>query len=98
MLLRLYKFFSAAILLTFLADAPALAADQVVLQYYPAGSQGSVALHSTFGLPVSSMYPEYTILRSTNLQTWEPVAGPVSGGVGVSDELLRSEERRVGEE
>ena len=90
MLLRLYKFFSTAILLTFLADAPALAADQVVLQYYPAGSQGSVALHSTFGLPVSSMYPEYTILRSTNLQTWEPVAGPISGGVGVSDELLRS--------
>ena len=98
MLLRLYKFFSAAILLTFLADAPALAADQVVLQYYPAGSQGSVALHSTFGLPVSSMYPEYTILRSTNLQTWEPVAGPLNGGVGVSDELLWSAVPQAGQQ
>jgi len=36
------------------------------------------------------MYPEYTILRSTNLQTWEPVAGPITGGVGVSDQLLSS--------
>ncbi len=40
-------------------------------------------------LPVSAMYPEYTILCSTNMQTWQPVAGPISGGVGVSDELLR---------
>ena len=46
-------------------------------------------MHSTLSLPVSAMYPEYTILRSTNLQTWEPVTDPVSGGVGVSDELLR---------
>jgi len=40
-------------------------------------------------LPVSAMYPEYAILRSTNMQTWEPVAGPISGSIGVSDEILR---------
>ena len=47
------------------------------------------ALHSQMALPVSSMYPEYTILRSTNLVNWEPVAGPIAGSVGVSDEFLR---------
>ena len=86
---QLSNLFSVAILLTFLTNVSVHAADQVVLQFNPAGSQGAVALHSTLGLPVSSMYPEYTILRSTNMQTWEPVVGPVSGGVGVSDELLR---------
>lgn len=86
---QLSNLFSVAILLTFLTNISVHAADQVVLQFNPAGSQGAVALHSTLGLPVSSMYPEYTILRSTNMQTWEPVAGPVSGGVGVSDEFLR---------
>ena len=86
---QLSNLFSVAILLTFLTNVSVHAADQVVLQFNPAGSQGAVALHSTLGLPVSSMYPEYTILRSTNMQTWEPVAGPVSGGVGVSDEFLR---------
>jgi hypothetical protein len=40
-------------------------------------------------LPVSSMYPEYLILRSTNLVSWERVAGPIAGSVGVSDEFLR---------
>jgi hypothetical protein len=78
------------VLSTYLSHNTAFAADQVVLQYNPAGSQGVLALHSTMGLPVSAMYPEYTILRSTNLQTWESVAGPISGGVGVSEELLRS--------
>ena len=86
---QLSNLFSVAILLTFLTNISVHAADQVVLQFNPAGSQGAVALHSTLGLPVSSMYPEYTILCSTNMQTWEPVVGPVSGGVGVSDELLR---------
>src|SRR5664280_2639578 len=86
---QLSYFFSVAILLTFLNNTSSGATDQVVLQFSPAGSQGTVALHSTLGLPVSAMYPEYTILRSTNMQTWEPVAGPVSGGVGVSDEFLR---------
>ncbi len=73
-----------------LALTRADAADQVVLQFNSDGSQGAVSLHSTLALPVSSMYPEYTILRSTHMQTWEPVAGPLPGGVGVSDELLRS--------
>src|SRR5579859_3222428 len=86
---RPFQFFPVALLLTFLANAQSRAADQIILQYAPAGSQGTVAVHSTLDLPVSAMYPEYTILRSTNLQTWESVAGPVSGGVGVSDELLR---------
>src|SRR5450432_3439377 len=86
---QLSKLFSATFLLTMLAGISASATDQVVLQFNQAGTQGTVALHSTLGLPISSMYPEYTILRSTNLQTWESVVGPVSGGVGVSDELLR---------
>jgi len=77
-------------LLTYLGHNTTFAADQVVLQFKPAGSQGEISLHSTMSLPVSAMYPEYTILRSTNLQTWDPVAGPVSGGIGVSDELLRN--------
>src|ERR1035437_8577312 len=80
---QLSNLFSVAILLTFLTNVSVHAADQVVLQFNPAGSQGAVTLHSTLGLPVSSMYPEYTILRSTNMQTWEPVVGPVNGGVGV---------------
>jgi len=63
---------------------------QVSLQFSPAGAQGVVALHSTMGLPVSSQYSEYTILRSTNLLNWDAVAGPIAGGVGVSDELLRN--------
>jgi len=36
------------------------------------------------------MYGEYTILRSSNLLNWEQVAGPISGSVGMSDELLRN--------
>src|SRR5690242_19940174 len=86
---RTFNLFRGIILPAFLAGVPALSSGQVVLQFNPAGSAGVVTLHSTLGLPVSAMYPEYTILRSTNLQTWESVAGPVSGGVGVSDELLR---------
>jgi hypothetical protein len=75
-----------------LGPAPLLAAaaDSVVAQFKPAGTQGEVALHSTLALPVSAMYGEYRVLRSTNLQTWEIVAGPLNGRVGVSDELLQS--------
>ena len=72
-----------AFLVIFPASNQAGAADQVMLQFNTTGDQGAVGMHSTLGLPVSSQYPEYTILRSTNLQTWEAVAGPVSGGVGV---------------
>lgn len=68
---------------------PAAATNQVTLQFQSNGSQGAVGLHSAFDLPVSSQYPEYTILRSTNMQTWETVTNGVSGSVGVSDELLR---------
>ena len=81
--------FQFAILLSFLTNSPAKASDAVVLKLNPAGSQDALSLHSTFSLPVSSQYPEYTIQRSTNLQTRETIGAPVSGGVGVSDELLR---------
>jgi len=64
-------------------------ADQIVLQFTKSGVQGEVGLHSQMSLPVSAMYPEYTIQCSTNLQDWFPVAGPLKGGVGVSDEELR---------
>src|SRR5258708_14447800 len=64
-------------------------ADQITLQFKQADAQGEVALHSQMALPVGAMYPEYTILCSTNLVDWQAVAGPISGGVGVSDELLR---------
>ena len=64
-------------------------ADQITLQFKQAAAQGEVALHSQMVLPVGAMYPEYTILRSTNLMDWQAVAGPISGSVGVSDELLR---------
>lgn len=77
-------------LLAVLLNLEATAADTVVAQFKPAGSQGEVALRASLSLPVSSMCGEYTIERTTNFQTWETVAGPVSGGPGVSDELLRS--------
>jgi Protein of unknown function (DUF3160) len=86
---RAFNGFRGIILLAFLAGVPARSSDQVVLQFNPAGSEGVVTLHSTLGLPVSSMYSEYAIQRSTNLQNWATVTGPVSGGVGVSDERLR---------
>ncbi len=89
MLRQLIKLLPAIGWLFYEAVNPAGAADQVVLQFNSDGDQGAVGLHSTLGLPVSSQYPEYTILRSTNMLTWEAVASPVSGGVGVSDELLR---------
>ncbi len=65
------------------------AADLITLQFGKSAAQGEVGLHAQMLLPVSSMYPEYTILRSTNMVNWEPVAGPIVGSVGVSDEFLR---------
>jgi hypothetical protein len=85
-------------LLTYLGHNTTFAADQMVLQFKPAGLQGEISLHSTMSLPASAMYPEYTILRSTNLQTWDPVADPISGGIGVSDELLRNVVPLAGEQ
>ena len=66
------------------------ASDQITLEFKKTGPQGEVQIHSQMGLPVSGMYPEYTIYRSTNMVSWEQVTGPISGGVGVSDELLRA--------
>jgi len=65
------------------------AADRITLQFKHAAAQGEVGFHSPMALPVSAMYPEYTILRSTNLVNWQVVAGPIRGSTGVSDELLR---------
>jgi hypothetical protein len=66
-----------------------LGEDLITLQFKKSGNQGEVGVHSQMGLPVSAMYPEYSIYRSTNMLDWEPVAGPLNGGVGVSDEFLR---------
>jgi hypothetical protein len=77
---------------------PVLGADQVMLQFKKSGGQGEVGLRSQMALPVSAMYPEYTILRSTNLVQWETVAGPISGSVGVSDEFLRQAVPVAGEQ
>ncbi len=65
-------------------------ADQITLQFKQSAGQGEVGLHSQMALPVSGMYPEFSIQRSTNWTTWETVSGPILGGVGVSDELLWS--------
>lgn len=64
-------------------------ADQIYLEFRKTSSHGEVTLHSQMGLPVSGMYPEYTILRSTNMVDWKAVTGPFNGSVGVSDEFLR---------
>ena len=69
---------------------PVEGADRISLQFEKKSeSQGEVALHSQMALPVSAMYPEYTIQWSTNMQTWQTLADPISGGIGVSDEQLR---------
>lgn len=67
----------------------ALGADQISLQLKTGISQAQLDLHAQMQLPVSAMYPEYTIQRSTNFVDWPPVAGPLAGSIGVSDELLR---------
>jgi len=60
-----------------LAASLALGADQVVLQFRKAGTQGEVAWHANLQLPVSATYPAYTIERSADGRTWAPIAGPV---------------------
>lgn len=67
----------------------ALGADQINLHLKKSGTQGEIGLHSQMQLPVGAMYPEYLIQQSSNLVTWSTVAGPITGSVGVSDELLR---------
>jgi hypothetical protein len=66
-----------------------LGADLITLELKKSASQAEVGLHSKMALPVSAMYPEYTIQRSTDMTNWETVAGPIAGSVGVSDEFLR---------
>jgi len=48
-----------------------------------------VKWHSNLQLPVSGTYPAYTVLRSLDMKTWEPVGGPIKGSVGVSEETIR---------
>jgi hypothetical protein len=72
-----------------LASFTSLGADLITLEFRKSGPQAEVGLHSQMALPVSAMYPEYTIERSTDMANWEIVAGPIAGSVGVSDEFLR---------
>ena len=78
-----------ASLILLLIPRAALCADQVVSQLRKNGGGVELDWHANFKLPVSATYPAYTILRSVDLSTWEPVADPVNGSVGVSDETLR---------
>lgn len=64
-------------------------ADQIKLQLKKSATHDEIEVHSQMALPVSAMYPEYVIQQSSNLVSWTAVAGPFSGSVGVSDELLR---------
>jgi hypothetical protein len=72
-----------------LVGKAAFGADQVVVGVRKTGGQVEVNWHAKLQLPVSATYPAYTVLRSLDARTWEPVAGRVNGSVGVSDELLR---------
>jgi len=76
-------------LIELLVGNAALGADQVVAGIRKTGSQTEVNWHANLQLPVSATYPTYTVLRSLDARTWTPVAGPVYGSVGVSDELFR---------
>src|SRR5262245_14724836 len=88
--MRHWGYFKGFFLIAFFTCLhPAIGADQITLQLKKSGNQGEIGLHSQMGLPVSAMYPEYVIQQSSNLVDWTTVAGPFSGGVGVSDELLR---------
>ena len=67
---------------------PAPGEDQIQLQLKKSAALGEIELHSQMALPVSAMYPEYIIQQSSNMVDWTTVAGPFSGSVGVSDDLL----------
>ena len=86
--MKVPRCFLGILVLVFLSRS-SFGGDQVILDFQKRSAQGEVGLHSQLALPVSAMYPEYTIHRSTNMVNWEAVAGPVAGGVGVSDEFLR---------
>ena len=78
-----------ACLMGSLSSDVAIGADQVVVQLRKANGQVELDWHGNFQLPVSATFPAYTILRSVDLRTWEPVGRPINGTVGVSDEALR---------
>ena len=42
-------------------------ADQITLELKKSGTQAEVGLRSQMALPVSGMYPEYTIQRSSDM-------------------------------
>jgi hypothetical protein len=81
---------AAIILMAFCAFCPsAPGEDRIQLQLTKSSAQGEIGLHSQMDLPVSGMYPEYVIQQSSNMVNWTTAAGPFTGSVGVSDELLR---------
>ena len=63
--------------------------EEVVLELKSPGSHSELSIHSRLNLPISGSYSEYTVLWSTNLQSWSPIVGPVAGAIGTSDERLR---------
>src|SRR4051812_46813 len=72
-----------------LAGFSSKAADEITLGLSPLRPPAVLEWHSRVTLPISSMYSEYYVERSSDLRTWQIVGGPFSGGIGVSDELLR---------
>ena len=81
---------SGLLLLVFFAASQSVTgADQIQLEFKKSAAQGEIRMRSQMGLPVSAMYPEYVIQQSSNMVNWTTVAGPFSGTVGSSDELLR---------
>jgi hypothetical protein len=78
-----------ALLVFSVFGSDSFAAGQIILQFEKTDSHSELGLHSQLDLPVNAMYSDYSILCSTNMTDWQTVADPISGGVGVSDELLR---------
>src|SRR5213075_2597199 len=70
-----------------------VAADEIWLQLKTNGSSPVIEWQSRIALPISANYSEYRIERSTVLTTnaasWQMVAGPFAGNVGISDDFLR---------
>ncbi len=82
--------FNTLVLAAFVGfSQPVLGGDQLTLHLEKSGTHGEIGLHSRMALPVSAMYPEYLVQQSSNLVDWITVSGPITGGVGVSDEFLR---------
>ena len=56
-----------AVLWLFLPSDSSLATDQITVQFKRSANQAEVELHSQMTLPVSAMYPEYLIQRSSDM-------------------------------